>query len=212
MEFISDSHILDAVLKREGILELFETEGLRFQLVRYQKHELICAPEQPLKHLLFIVKGSVWVYGLREDGASIPISRGVNRTVLGTMEFARKDLPAFYTEVTEEVLCVALALEENRAALERDRVFMRFVLDNLAEMILTFTLIGHAEQSVEERLLTFLRDIQPDHTLHSITSGLLQFHCSRRQLQRVVKKLCQEGTLEKAGKGRYQLAADKPAE
>lgn len=205
MDYLQNQPLLEILLQREGILEYFETKGLGFRLIRYGKHELICGPGKPLEQLLFLVKGSVWVYSLREDGSSVSISRGVGRTVLGTMEFARKGLPAFYTETREETLCVALPLEENRAVLEQDQVFLRFVIGHLAEMIITSALIGHGEQPVEERLLVFLRDIQPDHTLHSINSGLLQFHCSRRQLQRVVRKLCQEGVLKKVGKGVYRL-------
>ena len=72
-------------------------------------------------------------------------------------------------------------------------------------MVVTYTLIGHRERSVEERVLTFLRDIQPDHTLHGINRGLMQFHCSRRQLQRVIKRLCDEGKLRKLKKGVYIL-------
>lgn len=34
---------------------------------------------------------------------------------------------------------------------------------------------------------------------------LLQLRCSRRQLQRVLKKLCEENTVEKVGKGKYRL-------
>lgn len=205
MEYVQDEQLLRTILEQQGILDRFETAGLRFRLIRYGKHELICGPEKPLEQLLFLVKGSVWVYSLREDGSSVSISRGVGRTVLGTMEFARKGLPAFYTETREETLCAALPLEENRAALEQDRVFLRFVMGHLAEMIITSAMIGHGEQPVEERLLVFLRDIQPDHALHGISSGLMQLHCSRRQLQRVVKKLCQEGVLERFGKGSYRL-------
>ena len=39
-------------------------------------------------------------------------------------------------------------------------------------------------------------------------SATLQLRCSRRQLQRVLKKLCLQGKIEKVGKGRYRLAAD----
>lgn len=206
MKFVQDEVLLQKLLERENIPSYFETTGLRFRLVKYEKQELICAPDRPLTHLLFVVKGSVQVYGLREDGSRISVSRGVGRTILGTIEFARKDLPVFYTEAMEEVLCVALPVEKNRPILEQDRVFLRCVLDHLAGMILTFTLIGSAEKPVEERVLAFLRDIQPDHTLYSINEGLSQFHCSRRQLQRVLKGLCNKGILNKVGRGTYRLA------
>lgn len=205
MEYIRDGQLLQRLLKQEKILSHFETEDLDFHLIKYEKHELLCAPGRPLTNLLFLVKGSVRVYGLREDGSSFSVSRGVGQTTLGTIEFARSDLPVFYSEAVEEVLCVALPIEKNRPALEQDRIFLRYVLDGMVNMIVMFTLIGSAEQPVEAKVLTFLRDIQPDHTLHSINAGLAQLHCSRRQLQRVVKKLCGDGVLEKIGKGKYRL-------
>lgn len=205
MEYIRDDRLLQRLLNQEKILSHFETEGLNFQLIKYEKHELLCAPGRPLTNLLFLVKGSVRVYGLREDGSSFSVSRGVGQTTLGNLEFVRHDLPVFYTDAVEEVLCVALPIEKNRPALEQDRVFLRFVMDDMANMILMFTLIGSAGQPIEEKVLTFLRDIQPDHTLHGINDGLAQLHCSRRQLQRVVKKLCGDGVLEKIGKGKYRL-------
>lgn len=205
MEYIRDDQLLQRLLEQESILSHFEAENLKFQLIKYEKHELLCAPGHPLTNLLFLVKGSVRVYGLREDGSSFSVSRGVEQTTLGTLEFVRHDLPVFYTDAVEEVLCVALPIEKNRPVLEQDRTFLRYVLDGMANMILMFTLIGSAGQPIEEKVLTFLRDIQPDHTLHSINAGLAQFHCSRRQLQRVVKKLCEDGVLEKIGKGKYRL-------
>ncbi len=208
MEHIVNSDLLGQILEQERILEHFTAKNLSFGLVKYSRHELLCAPGRPLQDLLFVVKGGVWVYGLREDGSTLSVSRGVGKTTLGTMEFTCRDLPVFYVQALDEVLCVALSLEKNRAALENDPVFLRFALSCLAQIIVNFTLIGHAEQSIEEKVLIFLHTIQPDHTLHSINEGLLQFHCSRRQLQRVVKKLCEEGKLEKLGKGKYRLTED----
>lgn len=205
MEFIHDEALLEKILEQEGIREHFENRFQDFRLLRWEKGGILCAPDRPLRELLFVVRGSVRVYTLREDGSCISISRGIGPTTLGTMEFVRRDLPSFYAEAVEDVLCVALSLEKNRAALEGDRTFLRYVLNGMAEMIITFTLIGQSQQSLEEKVLTFLRDIQPEHTLYGINNGLLQFHCSRRQLQRVVKKLCQDGALEKTGRGEYRL-------
>lgn len=205
MKFIHDEKLLERLLIQEGILEHFETEGLDFRLVEYEKGELICAPGKPLEDMLFTVRGSVQVYGLREDGKWLPVSRGIGRTTMGAIEFVQPGLPAFYTEAVEDLLCISLPIERNRAVLERDCVFLRYLLDCVTNMVVTYTLIGRQEHSVEERVLTFLRDIQPDHTLHSINQGLMQFHCSRRQLQRVVKRLCDQGKLKKLKKGMYVL-------
>lgn len=207
MRVIDDPKLLQRMLMRNDVLSCFETQNLDFRLLHYEKGELISSPMIPLKSLLFVLKGSAAAYGLREDGTRFSISQGVGQMMLGALEFVRDDLPAFYTEVQEDVLCAALPIESNRAALEQDRTFTRYLFHCLTEMILAYTLIGHADQSTEEKVLIFLRDMQPDHTLSSINKSVMQFHCSRRHLQRVLKKLCDAGSLEKIGKGKYRLVS-----
>lgn len=205
MQYIEDAARLDRYLKQEKILCLFETENLHFRLVRYQKGELLTSPFKPLHDFLFPVQGKIKIYGLREDGSSFSISLSERHCMLGDMEFARKDFPSFYSEAAGEVLCVSLPIEENRAALSRDCTFLNFLLRCISEKVWLATVVGHAAQSIEERVLTYLREIQPDHTLHGVNTGIMQLHCSRRQLQRVVKKLCEEGSLQKLRKGEYKL-------
>ncbi len=205
MRYIHDEKLLKRLLAQEDIPGHFETAGLDFRLVEYKKGELVCAPGRPLEDILFPVRGSVLVYSLREDGKWLPMSRGVDRTAMGAVEFVAPELPSLYAEAVDDLLCVALPIGRNRAALERDCTFLMYLLKCMNSMVVTYTLIGHRERSVEERVLTFLRDIQPDHTLHGINRGLMQFHCSRRQLQRVIKRLCDEGKLRKLKKGVYIL-------
>lgn len=208
---IHDPALLAATLAKEKILRHFETDGLPFRLLRYEKGELLCSPLQPMKDLLFLAEGSIKVYGLREDGSTLSVSLGIGRrgpgdpVMLGNIEFAQPEAPAFFTEALDDLLCVALPIEENRAALEQDRAFLRYLVRSLSETLMDLTLLGHAAQPLEERVLTFLRDIQPDHTLHGMTMGERQLRCSRRQLQRVVKLLCEQGRLEKMGRGEYRL-------
>ena len=96
-------------------------------------------------------------------------------------------------------------MEKHRSELEQNPHFLRFLLNSLAEKVMLTARLDRPAQSVEDRIQTFLLEIQPDHTLQSINEGLTYFHCSRRQLHRVVYKLCAEGTLQKIGKGLYRL-------
>lgn len=205
MEYIRDQQRLEQYLRQEKILCRFETENLDFRLVRYQKGELLTSPFKSLPDFLFLVQGKIKIYGLREDGSSFSISQGGDHCMLGDMEFVQRNFSMFYSEAMEEVLCVSLPIEKNRATLERDCTFLNYLLQCVAEKVLMSALVSHAAQPIEERVLTYLREVRPDHTLYGINTGVMQFHCSRRQLQRVVKKLCEEGLLEKTGKGKYKL-------
>ena len=60
-------------------------------------------------------------------------------------------------------------------------------------------------QTLEEKVLLYLRKIQLNHEISSVTQALQPLHCSRRHLQRVLKKLCDEGLIIKTGRGTYKL-------
>ncbi len=205
MEQIRDEALLERMMEENGIGGFFSGSPQGFRLVGYKRHELLAAPDRPLKDFLFILKGSVRIYGLQEDGGVYSVSQGAEQDVLGIMEFGRRGLPALYTEALEDTLCIALPIEKNRTALEKDCVFLGRLLEYSLGLAARSSMAGRPGQRLSEKVEAFLRDIQPDHTLHSISAGVLQFHCSRRQLQRVVKKLCGDGVLKKVGKGKYQL-------
>ena len=193
------------LLARWDISGRFDTPALDFHLVRFQKGELLVAPFRPMDSFLFLVEGRVNIYGLREDGTMFSVYLVGQGTMLGDIEFVQKGSLPFYTEALDDVLCVSLSMERHRAALEKDVRFLNFLLRSVADKFRLFSLIGQPAQSVEEKLVTFLREIQPDRTLHGIGTGVMRLNCSRSQLQRVVRKLCAEGTLRKVGKGKYRL-------
>ncbi len=201
---------LDYYLKQGKIRDCFQDPDLPFRLIRYQKGELLASPEKPLKELLFLAKGNVRVYGLREDGSILSISMPQNTSThrLPTprdMEFARKDTISVFIEAMGEVVCIALPLEENRQRLEQDPVFLKFIIHQMSERLHQLTVIGNHAQPLEERLLTFLQEIQPDHELCGMEEEAVRLRVSRRQLQRAVEKMTRQGILEKTGRGRYRL-------
>ncbi len=205
MEYISDRELLKTTLEEMGISGHFDSLGLQFHLVEYHKGELLVAPFKPMDQLLFLARGRVSIYGLREDGSSFSVYLAGHSVLLGDVEFIRKEPLPFYTEALEEVLCVSLSTTRHRESLEKDVRFLNFLLHSVADKFHMFFQMGNPAQPVEEKLVAFLRDLQPDHTLHGMKVGILQLHCSRSQLQRVVRKLCEQGVLEKLGKGQYQL-------
>ena len=155
--------------------------------------------------LLFLVRGRVSIYGLREDGSSFSVYLAGRSVLLGDVEFIRKEPLPFYTEALEDVLCVSLSTSLHRDRLEKDVRFLNFLLRSVADKFHMFFQMGNPAQPVEEKLVAFLRDLQPDHILHGMGPAIMQLRCSRSQLQRVVRKLCAEGVLEKLGKGEYRL-------
>lgn len=175
------------------------------QLIEFEKGEILNDPLQFLSQFYIIVKGSVSIYYLTEDGSIRYISKAASGTLLGDMEFSGAGNQSLYIEAAETVLCLAMPFRENQSVLENDPVFLRFVLSQLAGKLSLSAVMTASAQTLEEKVLFFLRKVQADHEISSVNHALQSLHCSRRQLQRVLKKLCDEGLVAKMGRGHYRL-------
>ena len=89
--------------------------------------------------------------------------------------------------------------------------FLHLLLDSCLTKLILSAHVDPACTTVEERVLRYLRDCCASHEFHSVEAAVLQLRCSRRQLQRALKKLCDEGRLEKTGKGRCRLSGAEPS-
>ena len=175
------------------------------KLAAFEKGEILNGPLQPLSRFYIIVRGSVSIYSLTEDGSIRYISKAASGTLLGDMEFSGAGNLSFCIEAAETVLCLDLPFRENLEVLENDPVFLRFVLRQLAGKLSLSAVMTASAQTLEEKVLFFLGKVQADHTISSVNQALQALHCSRRQLQRVLKKLCGEGLVVKTGRGCYRL-------
>ena len=175
------------------------------KLVEFEKGEILNDPLKPLDRFYILVRGSVSIYHLTEDGTIRYISKASRGTLLGDMEFSGAGNQSFYIEAAETVLCLAMPFRENQSVLENDPVFLRFVVRQLAGKLSLSAGMTVSAQTLEEKVLFFLGKVQADHTISSVNQAFQALHCSRRQLQRVLKKLCDESLIVKMGRGRYRL-------
>ena len=175
------------------------------KLVEFEKGEILNDPLKSLDRFYILVRGSVSIYHLTEDGTIRYISKASEGTLLGDMEFSGAGNQSFYIEAAETVLCLAMPFRENQSVLENDPVFLRFVVRQLAGKLSLSAGMTVSAQTLEEKVLFFLGKVQADHTISSVNQAFQALHCSRRQLQRVLKKLCDESLIVKMGRGRYRL-------
>ena len=203
MREIQDSGKLESFWQEQRVH--FSQRPPVIKLVEFEKGELLHSPLYSLCQFYIIVNGHVSIYTLNEGGEIRYISQVGCGSLLGDMEFSGADKQALYAEAESAVLCLLLPFRENQSALEQDPVFLRFVLSQLAKKLSFSTVLDISAQTLEEKLLFLLRNLQLDHEISSVNHALQLLHCSRRQLQRVLKKLCDEGLLRKTGRGHYRL-------
>ena len=206
MKPIQDAATVEKLVDACQIRDRFDTEGLAFRGFQYQKGELLCSPLNPADHLFFIVEGSVQMYDLRDDGSKLPVAALGDDLLIGDMEFITGRPTAFFVEAAEDCTCVALPVALYREELERDVRFLHSLLEDMAEKFERDADVGISNANLSERVMEYLRDKAPSHEITEVETLLYQLRCSRRQLQRVLKKLCDDGELEHLGKGHYRLS------
>lgn len=185
--------------------DIFQTPDLPFSLCQYDKGEIMNNLRDSASYLHFVVRGSVQIYSVFEDGSRYQVGLTDGFTLLGDMEFGDETSLPLLVEAVSEVFCVELPLYECRDALLNDNAFLRYLLHSVAHKFAMFSQSVACFTNLEEKLLHYFKYDCPDHRLQGIEKAAVQLHCSRRQLQRLLRSLVDRQIIEKTGKGRYRL-------
>lgn len=211
MERIYDRNIIEQYIRKYNINKLLNTENLDFFLSVYQKGEIVISPDEDPQFLFFIIEGTLMLYSLKSDGSQYLLSAGKTGfeqnpiPVLGDMEFALHCKSRFFVVTQTDVTALCLHREGNRKRLEQDPQFLMYLLRAAAQKAYLSTQDIAVLTTLEERLLDYLKHRTTDQTIHKVQDICYPLHCSRRQLQRILKSLTEQGILEHTGKGTYHL-------
>ena len=209
MKELNEPDQIELYIRKSGIKEKLSTEGIIFKVFRYEKGELLASPVEPLDHILFPVEGKAVIYGIRNDGTSFPISeirKGDIIGIIGDVEFTGSDEPVLFVEASKPVVCLAIDIKAYRKILMNDVTFLQTILASFAGKFRKIITIDAMSGNIEERVLNYMENLSPEHELYRISEAIYALRCSRRQLQRVLRKLADEGKIMKTGKGRYKLS------
>lgn len=203
MKEIRDTKRLEGYFKEQQLH--FQQKPQLLKLIQFERGELLNELIHSLKSFYIVVEGSVSIYYITEEGSIRHISKVGTGILLGDMEFSGIEREMYYAEAAETVICLAIPFRENRSMLENDPIFLRFVIAQLAEKLSLSSRINVVTQTLEEKLIYYLSNVEPNHEISSVSQTLQVLHCSRRQLQRVLKSLCDDNILIKKGRGYYAL-------
>lgn len=204
MKHIHDNELIERSVEKHQIHLLFDTKDLTFQCLQYQKGEVLCSPLNSIGYLLFLISGSVQIYALHPDGWKMPvatISEAAGQ-MFGDMEFCSGKPTAFFVEAAEETICLALSMQDYGERLHQDVRFLHLLLRSVSEKFDLCLSIELTPATLEEKVMRHL-EMLSDHTIHNVEETALHLRCSRRQLQRVLKKLCEDEVVQKVGRGHY---------
>lgn len=204
MKIIRDQKLIHKAETDLAISSKFSTKNLDFCILEYEKSELVTDPIHELHYLLFIWTGSLAIYGIQNDARLIPVGLAKSGMFIGDVEYVTGN-NVLYTEATETTRCLALSIRDYRHLLDNDVLFLRFLSKSLADKVYLRSTTDVPVIQVEEKLLHYIEHQCPNQTLTGIGDATLKLCCSRRQLQRVLAKLCEEGKIKKIKKGTYTI-------
>lgn len=205
MKEIADAGMLNVYMTKNQIESLFETKQLPFRLCEYDRGEILNNIRDSGSCLQFVVAGEVQIYAVRSDGSRYPLCYLDGFTVLGDMEFCGEDHLPFLVEAVRKVHCIELPLYGCRAALWNDNTFLRYLLRSVSHKLALVSRQDAEYSTLEEKLLHYLRQECPGGQMHGVEHAATHLHCSRRQLQRLLRSLSDRQVIEKIGKGIYRL-------
>ena len=187
------------------IPSLFDTPDPAFSLYQFEKGERLDTLN-PEEYLSFLVDGSIEISANRADGLSYRSAISTALPASAIWNSAENAMITHQIEARTTALCIVLPLASHeRASAERQPLFT-----------ISFKLCHRKADALFQLPVEFFhaRGILPLLSLRALSGSdvfrrgkmAMQLHCSRRQLQRVLKKLLEEGQLVKLSKGSYRLS------
>lgn len=170
--------------------------------MEYEKDEMMIHPLKDTKEIQFVVEGEVSIYFIDSNGKQLFVSQTNALCVLGDVEFVRHEKPVYFAQANTKVVTIALSIEENQLRLNQDLKFLHFLLNSLVDKLHNKSTNEIMNQSVEEKVMNYM---ELHTTLDNVSVACRNLHCSRRQLQRVLKKLCEDKRIVRLEKGKYVL-------
>lgn len=205
MKIQKDEKRLRTLIRTYKIDTLFSADDLPFELAVFEKGEFLNNVIDPQDYLCFPVSGTYRILHVRDDDSVSIVYAGSEFTCFGDMEFACNDRSLFLIEIVRRTTCIILPLANIRDQLKNDPVFLYYLLSSAADKLERITWSTAIPKDMRQRVLHYIRTECPNGILQGVGIACIRLNCSRRQLQRILKSMCDDGILAHTAKGTYTL-------
>ncbi len=174
-------------------------------VVEYEKGEFVTSPFRKDNLFQIVIQGSVNIYFIRDDGSLYSLAAGKANYLLGEIEIFSDQMSSVYAQADEDLICLAISIENNKADMLENSQFLQMVAASLAKKMQSITSSDVATIGLKQRVLTYMRYKCAEGKLKGLQQTAFHLNCSVRQLQRILNQYEAEGKVHKIGKGAYQL-------
>lgn len=205
MKRLYNKYLIETYLKQTKYENEMKSLQNHLFIIQYKKGEFAALPLQEEHLFQIVVKGSLNIYFIRDDGSAYSLANGQKNYLLGEMEIFSSQKSSVYAQANDDLTCLALSIEKNKDKLMKNCLFLQLICESLTHKIEFITTIDAAPASLKQRVLTYMKYKCADGELKGLQQAAFHLNCSSRQLQRILNQHQDSGIVIKTGKGTYKL-------
>ena len=199
-------------LDKFGLREIFsKMHKDDFSLVHIPKGDVICLKGEEMKYMYLIVEGKVKIYAATSEDKRLILRFQKALEIIGDIEYIENPIVHHTVEAGTDCKAIKISYETIRQKAGNDPAFLAYMLKIVTRKLLdktdaaTFNLLYPVEVRVASYLLSIANSYEGKSFFHDVTYGSSltdiadMIGTSYRHLNRVLKKLCMDGIIDRAG-------------
>lgn len=216
MKRIEDSFIIENCYNELNKQRIFMNDMKNeMRLLKFDKHEYLSREDEDLEYLLFFIQGKAKVFKTLPNGRNLFLAFYKPFRVIGDIEIVKNQSATGTIQALSTCYCLAIPMEKAILELIKDRKFLKFTCESLAEKLSAVSMNSSINllYPLENRLASYINEslaygeneeslyIDFDENLVNIAELL---GSSYRHLLRTFNTLCKKGVLERED-GKYKI-------
>lgn len=177
-----------------------------FEVFSCEARETLACQGQPLHCFYLVFQGSVRFYGLHLDGQEFSITLQHHEGIVGSVEYLLNLPSPYFAETVTPCLIAKIPFSSLKEKDVQATALLFCIARSLAENQLRICCLEREQVSLEARILHYVRF----HPVVRVQELVLNLHCSRRHLQRTLKRLVEKKELIRLRQGVYALFNSLP--
>ena len=213
MKKIEDPFIIEKYYNELNMQRIFIDDMKKYmKLLKFDKHEYLSRDDENLEYLLFFIQGKSKVFKTLPNGRNLLLAFYKPFRVIGDIEIVKNQSATGTIQALSTCYCLAIPMDKARKELTKDRKFLKFTCESLAEKLAAVSMNSSINllYPLENRLASYINEsltndeelyIDFDENLVNIAELL---GSSYRHLLRTFNALCKKGVIEKYD-GKYKV-------
>lgn len=207
MKKLTDSNLLKFYINKYSLHNYLNKNLLNYlEIHTFNKNEFLCALNEKLFYMYFLVDGKYKVTSLLSTGKSLLLCFNTPLSIMGDIELIENPYADCNVQALESCICLALPLDKIKEYGYNDPIFLRFIISSLQKKLRRNSsyMSINVLYPIENRFASYLISSLPSKSSEEIFVDIDGINnladllgSSYRHLNRVIKNLSDKGIISK---------------